>query len=156
MTHEIRPPHATYEDADLIMNLYDLRREEKLRKAREWYLSEFNANSVKEFVEKYPPGSEQNAYYRMVTSYWDMAAAFLVQGIVHEELFLQSSGELLVVWEKTRALVEDFRSCMKNPLIACNLEKAAARHVAWLNQHAPSAYEAMQEWMRKQTPGQHA
>ncbi len=154
MTHETHPPHATYEDADLIMKLYDLRREEKLRKARDWYLREFNANSVKEFVEKYPPGSEESTYYRMVTSYWDMAASFLVQGIVHEELFFQSSGELLAVWEKTRALVEDFRATVKNPLIARNLEKAAARHVDWLNQRAPSAYEAMQEWMRKQSQGQ--
>ena len=139
--------HATYEDANLIMNLYDLRREEKLRKARDWFQREFGASSVKEFMEKYPPGSEQNAWYRMVVSYWEMAASFLVQSIVHEELFFESNGELLAVWEKIRPLVEEFRTCAKNPLLSRNIEKAAARHIAWLNQHAPGAYEAMQQWM---------
>lgn len=141
--------HATYEDADLIMNLYDLRREEKLRKARDWFQREFGANTVKDFMNSYPPASEENAWYRMVVSYWEMAACFLVQGIVHEELFFESNGELLAVWEKIRPLVEDFRTMMKNPLIARNLEKAAAKHIAWLNQHAPGAYEAMRQFMSK-------
>ncbi len=149
MTHGIHSPHATYEDASLLMNLYDLRREEKLRKARDWFLREFSASSVDEFMKKYPPGSEENAYYRMVVSYWEMAASFLVQSIVHEELFFQSSGELLAVWEKTRTLVEDFRRWARNPLISVNIEKAASRHISWLNQHAPGAYEAMQQWMRR-------
>jgi hypothetical protein len=141
--------HATYEDANLIMNLYDLRREEKLRKARDWFQREFSTNSVKEFMEKYPPGSEQNAWYRMVVSYWEMAASFLVQGIVHEELFFESNGELVAVWEKIRPLVEEFRTMMGNPLISRNLEKAAAKHIAWLNQHAPGAYEAIRQFMSK-------
>ncbi|HYK91748.1 MAG TPA: hypothetical protein VE398_23480 [Acidobacteriota bacterium] len=148
MVQATHAPHATYEDANLIMQLYDLRREEKLRKARDWFLREFRVDSVKEFFEKYPTGSEQNAFYRMVVGYWDMAASFLVQGIVHEELFFGSSGELLAVWERTKALVEDFRVWAKNPCISLNIEKAAARHIAWLNQRAPGAYEAMQEWMR--------
>jgi hypothetical protein len=141
--------HATYEDANLIMNLYDLRREEKLRKARDWFMREFGANSVKEFIKAYPPESEQNAWYRMVVGYWEMAASFLVQGIVHEELFFESNGELVAVWGKIKPLVEDFRVTMKNPLILRNLEKAAAKHIAWLNQHAPGAYEAMQQFMNK-------
>ncbi len=142
--------HATYEDATLMMNLYDLRREEKLRKARDWFLREFSANSVKEFMEKYPPGSEPNAWYRMVVGYWDMAASFLVQGIVHEELFIESSGELLVVWEKTRTLLQDFRVWSKNPLLLRNIEKVAAKRIAWLNQNAPGAYETFLERMRNQ------
>jgi hypothetical protein len=145
MTHAT---HATYEDANLLMNLYDLRREEKLRKARDWFAREFSASSAKEFIEKYPPGSEQNAWYRMVVSYWEMAAAFVVQGVVHEELFFQTNGELLAVWERTRALVEDFRVRMKNPMISSNLEKAAAKQIERLNQHAPGAYEVMVEWIR--------
>ncbi len=149
MYHSTHAPQATYEDADLIMRLYDLRREEKLRKAREWFQREFSASTVKEFMEKYPPGSEQNAWYRMVVSYWEMAASFLVQGIVHEELFFQSSGEMLGVWEKVKPSVEEFRTSRKNPMILRNLEEAAGKHIAWMNQHAPGAYEAMQEWMRK-------
>lgn len=149
MIHTTRTPHATYEDASLIMNLYDLRREEKLRKARDWFQREFHASSVKEFMEKYPPGSEQNAWFRMVVSYWEMAGSFLVQGIVHEELFFISNGELVAVWEKIKPLVEEFRATMKNPLISLNLEKAAAKHIAWLNQQAPEAYEVLQQAMSK-------
>ncbi len=150
MIHAANAPHATYEDANLIMNLYDLRREEKLRKARDWFLREFSATSVKEFMDKYPPGSEPNAWYRMVIGYWDMAASFLVQGIVHEELFLDSTGELLAVWERTRTLAQDFRAWSKNPMLLRNLEKAANKRIAWLHQNAPGAYETLLERMRKQ------
>jgi hypothetical protein len=97
--------HATYEDASLILRLYELRREEKLRKAREWFLREFKVTSAQELEKKYPYGSEENAYYRMVVSYWDMAASFLVQEIVHDELFFSSNGELLAVWEKIKPFV---------------------------------------------------
>ena len=140
--------HATYEDAALIMKLYELRREEKLRKARDWFQREFKASSVREVEEKYPYGSEENAYIRMVASYWEMAASFLVQEIVHEELFFTSNGELLGVWEKLKPFIEDLRKAMSNPLAHKNLEKAAERHRAWLQQNAPGAYEAMQTRMK--------
>ncbi len=135
--------HATYEDASLILNLYELRREEKLRKARDWFAREFKASSVREVEEKYPFGSEENAYMRMVVSYWEMAASFLVQEIVHEELFFTSNGELLAVWEKIKPFVEDVRKAYSNPLAYRNIEKAAQRQIAWMQHNAPGAYEAM-------------
>ena len=134
--------HATYEDASLVLRLYELRREEKLRKAREWFLRDFKATSARELEQKYPYGSEENAYYRMVVSYWDMAASFLVQEIVHDELFFSSNGELLAVWEKIKPFVEELRTAIKNPLAFRNLEKAAARHIGWMQANAPGAYEA--------------
>ena len=81
---------ATYQDAQLLLSLYDLRREERLRAARAWFTGNFSAGSLAEALEKYPPGSDQNAYYRMVGTYWDMAASFVVRGVLHEELFLTS------------------------------------------------------------------
>lgn len=140
--------HATYEDAALIMRLYELRREEKLRKARDWFQHEFKASSVREIEEKYPYGSEENAYMRMVASYWEMAASFLVEEIVHEELFFTSGGEMLGVWEKLKPVAEELRKVFNNPLVYKNLEKAAAKHVAWLQQNAPGAYESMQARMK--------
>jgi hypothetical protein len=92
-------PHATYQDADLLLKLYDMRREEKLRAARAWFTRDFSAQSFSEALDKYPPGSEHNAYFRMVATYWDMAAAFVVRGILHEELFFDTSNEMLIVWE---------------------------------------------------------
>jgi hypothetical protein len=133
----------TYDDAELILKLYDLRREERLRVARAWFVSNFSARSVSEVMEKYPPGSDQNAYYRMVSTYWDMAASFVVRGIVHEELFFDSSGELLAVWEKMKDLVADLRAVRKNPILYKNLEKGANQYIAWLNRQAPEAYEGI-------------
>jgi hypothetical protein len=133
---------ATYEDANLILRLYELRREEKLRRARDWFSWEFTAKTPEELLQKYPPGSEENTYYRMVVSYWDMASSFLVRGIVHEELFFETCGEALAVWEKVRPFIAGLRATLKNPVFLRNLEKAVARHIAWLNQNAPGAYEA--------------
>lgn len=140
--------HATYEDASLVLKLYELRREDKLRKARDWFLREFKASSVKEYEEKYPYGTEENAYVRMVTSYWEMAASFLSQEVIHEELFFTSCGEMLMVWEKVKLLAQDLRKTYSNPLMYRNMEKAAAKHLAWLQQNAPGAYESLQARMK--------
>src|SRR5688572_4047333 len=137
-------PQATYQDAELILKLYEMRREEKLRTARAWFTGNFFAQSLSESIEKYPPGSDHNAYIRMVTSYSDMAASFVVRGIVHEELFFENNSELLFVWERSKVLVEDFRRIRKNPMYLRNLEKVATKHIQWLNQNAPGAYESFQ------------
>src|SRR5262245_5044297 len=100
----------TYEDAELVLKLYDLRREERLRNARAWFVGNFSARSLAEAMEKYPPGSDPNAYMRMVASYWDMAASFVVRGILHEELFFESSAEMLLVWEKMKDFIADTRT----------------------------------------------
>jgi hypothetical protein len=144
-------PQATYEDANLIMKLYELRREEKLRKARDWFIREFSASSLQDFMEKHPAGTEENAHFRMVVSYWDMAASFLVHGIVHDELFFETGGEALAVWEKVRPFISEMRAYAKNPLVLRNLEKAAARRIAWMSQNAPEAYETFlaQRGLRK-------
>jgi len=137
-------PQATYQDAEVIMKLYEMRREERMRAARAWFTANFSAQTVGELIEKYPPGSDHNAYFRMVTSYWDMAASFVVRGIIHEELFFENNTEMLFVWERIKALAEDFRRVRKNPLMFRNLERAATKHILWLNQNAPGAHEAFQ------------
>src|SRR5438552_11713775 len=91
---------ATYEDANLILRLYDLRREEKLRAARKWFGSIAPIESREEFLKRCPAGSDENAYFRMVTTYWEMAAAFVSNGILNRDLFYRSNNmELLFVWE---------------------------------------------------------
>ena len=134
---------ATYQDADLILKLYDMRRDDRLRAARAWFIGNFSAGSMAELMEKYPPGTDHNAYFRMVASYWDMAASFVVRGILHEDLFFESSGEMLIVWEKTKELMTDMRRVRKNPLLFRNLEKAATRQIEWLNKQAPDAYDGI-------------
>ena len=133
----------TYEDAELLLKLYDLRREERLRVARAWFIGNFSARTLAEAVEKYPAGSDQNAYYRMVGTYWDMAASFVVRGILHEELFFEASGEMLAVWEKMQDFIFDLRTVRKNPALYRNLEKGAIKYIAWLDHQAPEAYEGL-------------
>ena len=70
-TSQMQRP-ATHEDANLILRLYDLRREEKLRQARDWFFKNFHARNIEEFGKLCPHGSQEHAYHRMVTSYWDM------------------------------------------------------------------------------------
>jgi hypothetical protein len=136
-------PHATYQDADLIMKLYDMRREERLRAARAWFLGNVNVKSAAEVMEKFPPGSDHNAYFRMVLGYWDMAASFVARGVVHEELFFENSTEMIAVWERSKGFIEDFRQVRGNPLFFQNLEKAAKKYIEWLNKQAPGAHEGL-------------
>jgi hypothetical protein len=134
---------ATYNDAELILKLYDMRREERMRAARAWFIANFAANSLSEALEKYPLGSDHNAYYRMVGTYWDMAASFVVRGILHEELFFENSGEMLFVWERMKNFIADMRNVRKNPMLYRNLEKAATRYIEWLNRNSPGAHEGI-------------
>ena len=136
---------ATYEDAQLVLRLYELRREEKMRTARAWFTGTFSANTLQEMNAQCALGTEENAYFRMVLSYWDMAAAFVTQGIVNEGLFIQVSGEGLFVWEKVRPFVEDLRASIKNPLFLRNLEEVALKQIDYMKENAPGAYEAFQE-----------
>jgi hypothetical protein len=137
-------PQATYQDAELVLKLYEMRREERLRAARAWFVTNFKVQSLAEVMEKFPPGSDNNAYFRMVTSYWEMAASFVVRGVLHEELFFENNTEMLLVWERAKVFVGEFRAARKNPLYLRNLEKAAERYVQWLNTNAPGAYETFQ------------
>ena len=69
--------HATYDDVNLMLRLYDMRREEKMRAARNWFVANFKPKSMTEFNHLCPPGSEQNAMARQVSSYWDMVSSFI-------------------------------------------------------------------------------
>jgi hypothetical protein len=129
MTSKVQRP-ATHEDANLLLRLYELRREERLRKAREWFMKNFRASTMEEFQKLCPLGSEENAFYRMVVSYWDMAASFVTAGILHQQLFTQNSRELLFVWERIRDIAPALRESFQNSNIARNLETVANAMVA--------------------------
>jgi hypothetical protein len=84
---------ATYDDVNLICRLYEMRRDARLRAAREWFLSKFKPGSVEEIGVLAPGGSEENAYFRMVVTYWEMVASFVTAGVLNQELFFQSGQE---------------------------------------------------------------
>jgi hypothetical protein len=133
---------ATYDDAKLLMELYEMRREPRLREARRWFTASFKVKTYEELIALCPPGSEPNASYRMVTTYWEMVASFITSGILHEELFFQSGRELLLCWERVRDVVPQVRAQLKNPIEWKNLETVATAYITWWNAAAPGAYDA--------------
>jgi len=140
---------ATYEDANLILRLYELRREDKMRKARAWFQESFTASTVEEFQAQCPPGSEGDAYFRMLVTYWDMAASFVTSGVMHRDLFLESGRELLYVWEKAKFLVPAWRAFVGDPNFLLSLEKLAQAAIAYMNRANPDAYETWKASMLK-------
>lgn len=132
----------TYEDANLILKLYDLRREETLREARKWMGSIPAFTSREQWLAACPPGSQENAYFRMVTTYWDMAASFVANGVLNAELFFRSNNlEMLYVWQKASGIIAETRKVQKNELYLLNLEKVATTYIEFLGQTSPGYYE---------------
>ena len=139
---------ATYDDVNLILRLYEMRREDRLREARKWFTGSFKAKSYDEFIALCAPGSEPNASYRMVTTYWEMVASFLNSGVLNAELFYQSGRELLFVWERVKDIVPTVREKMGHTREFRNLEDAAAAYITWWNHTAPGAYDAFSKRVR--------
>lgn len=135
---------ATHDDANLILRLYELRREDKMRQARAWFVANFYPASTAEYFEICPPGSEQNAWARMVLTYWEMVASFVDSGVLNDELFFQSGQELLLTWIRLRPLVQDWRTTMGNPKTYKNIEAVGERYIQYWQQHMPGAFEGFQ------------
>jgi hypothetical protein len=138
----------TYDDVNLVLKLYDMRREPRMREARRWFTGSFKAKSLDDFNALCPAGSEQHASYRMVTTYWEMVASFVTSGVLNDELFFQTGRELLFCWERVRDLIPHVRELYKNPIELRNLEAAAKVYTKWWNKQAPGAYEAFSKRIR--------
>jgi hypothetical protein len=106
--------------AELIMKLYDLRRESVMREARNWFFT-FSPESVED-IQRAGMG-EHSAYYRMVTSYWDMACSFVNHGAIDPEMFYDANGEHVVVFAKLQPFLEQLRATI-SPNYMLHLEKA--------------------------------
>ena len=132
----------TYDDANLILRLYELRREERLRKARAWFTAQFKVKSWDELQKLAPPGTDENASYRMVVTYWDMVASFITSGVLNKELFFQSGRELLLVWERMRDLLPEVRQRHKDPLLWSHLEAVGNEFAAYFKGRSGEGYEA--------------
>jgi hypothetical protein len=129
----------TREDVDLLLRLYEMRREETMRKARKFMIEEFYAENGQEFLAKYPPGSEKNAWFRQATSYWDMVGVFIRKGLLNRDLLFETSAEFHIFWEKARATVQDIRKSRNLPFYMKGLEDLATQHKAFLEERAPGS-----------------
>lgn len=138
---------ATFEDANLILRLYEVRREEKLREARQWFASEFRPQTFDDIKALLMPDHPGNTAFRMVISYWDMASSFAVRGPLRAELLLESSGELIGVWALVEPFIADLRELVKLPEFLRNLE-AIIQMVDW----APHRVKWIQARLAAQKP----
>jgi hypothetical protein len=112
------------EDAHLILKLYDLRRETVMREARNWFFT-FNPTSIQDFVEVLM--GEHSGHYRMVISYWDMAASMVNQGAIDEELFNASGGEIVFIYAKIAKFIPELRAFFGAPELLQNMETLVRR-----------------------------
>jgi hypothetical protein len=136
---------VTHEQANLLLRIYELRREPRMRQARAWFANQFEANTPQELNSKYPMGSEESASLRMVISYWEMAAGLVNRGLMDDEMFFENSMEAWVVWERVKTLVPAQREATKNPTYLAQLEKWVKRFEEWREQTAPGAMEAFRQ-----------
>ena len=132
----------TYDDANLILRLYEMRREDRMREARAWFTAHFRPKAWEQLAGLVPPGSVENASYRMVISYWDMVASFVVTGVLNKELFFQSGRELLVVFERMRGVLPGIRDSYKDPSYMANLERVGLEYADYMRAQSPDAYDA--------------
>ena len=130
------------ESADLILKLYDLRREPKMREARNW-IFQFNPTSVEDYWNTMMD-PQVGGYLRMVTSYWDMAASFVNHGVIDAEMFNDTVGEHIFVFAKIEPFLADLREKFENPKAFAHLEK-----VIYDQTDGRERVAKTQEWIKK-------
>ncbi len=140
---------VTHEHADLLLKLYEVRREPRLRQARQWMMTSFTAQNFEEVKAQCPPGSDGDAFLRMTLSYWDMCANMVNRGLIDEEFFFESTGEQYVIWSKVQPVVAEIRALFKNPHFLAPLEEHCKRLEAWREKRAPGSNEALKGYIQQ-------
>jgi hypothetical protein len=116
-----------------------MRREEKLRAARTWFVTNFKPKNMEEMAKLAGPGSDGNANFRQAISYWEMVASFVTAGVLNEELLFQNTRELLLFWLRIKPVVKEVREVQKDPSAWKNLETVAESYAKYMG---PEAFEA--------------
>jgi hypothetical protein len=145
-TMETKPTH---EQAELHLKVYDLRREARLRQARDWFFKNYIVNKFEDAMRIAAPGTESGAFAGMVIGYWEQACALLNYGLLHEDLFFETSGEFFGVWELVKPIVPQAREQFVDKHFLAHLEKAAQRYEAWVERRAPGHVAAMRQFMQQ-------
>lgn len=131
------------ESADLILKLYDLRREATMREARNWFGGFFPESAQDIMQAVMNPAT--SGYYRMVVSYWDMAASFVNHGAIEEDIFIDSQSEYFMVFAKIEPFLAEMREATGYPNMLAHLEKLAMRQPDAKERLAKSR-ESMKRW----------
>jgi hypothetical protein len=138
----------TYEQAQLHLQVYDQRREARLREARDWFFKHYIVDTLDDAMRIASPGTEAGAFAMMVFTYWEQACALLDYGLLHEDLFFETSGEFFGVWERVKPIIHEGRERFANKQFLAHLEKAAERYESWSEQRMPGHVAAMRQMMK--------
>jgi len=139
----------THEQAQLHLQIYEMRREARLREGRDWFFKNYHVENLDDAMRIAAPGTEGGAFAAMVLSYWEQACALLNYGLLHEDLFFETSGEFFGVWELVKATVPGARERFKMNGYLAHMEKAAKRYEAWCETRSPGHIAAMREFMKQ-------
>ena len=143
------------QDALVIIELYKLRCEPLMRKARAWFVSEFAPQSGRQIVELMLSGQEESAYYRMVTSYWESTASLVNNGGVDERLFLDANTEHVVVFAKLQPFIDEVRQTIGEPDYLAHLERLVLK-VPNLEKKLENRRSLLRSWARAKAGGNQA
>ncbi|HWY03187.1 MAG TPA: hypothetical protein VNX60_05925 [Candidatus Acidoferrum sp.] len=139
----------THEQAQLQLQLFEQRREARLREARDWFWKNYIVENADDAMRVAGPGTEGGTFAMMVLGYWEQTCAMLNYGLLHEDLFFETTGEFFGVWESAKAIVPQMRERFQNKLFLGHLEKAAQRYEAWVEKRSPGHVAAMRQMMKQ-------
>jgi len=139
----------THEQAQLHMQIYEQRRDARLRQARDWFFKNYVAENIDDAMRIAAPGTEGGTFAMMVLTYWDQACAMLNYGLLHEDLFFETTGEFFGVWESAKVVVPQIRERFQNQHFLGHLERAAHRYEAWIEKRSPGHLAAMRQMMKQ-------
>lgn len=137
---------VSHEQVDLMLRVYELRREPRLRQARDWFVRNFHPQTL---AERTSLTAEEDASVRMVASYWNMVTGLVLRGMIDEELFFENNAEFWIVWDRLKPISNDVRTLFKNPHVWESLEKLSVRYEHWRERNAPGSIAAARERMQK-------
>jgi hypothetical protein len=145
-TTTVKPTH---EQAQLHLQVFEMRREARLRQARDWFFKNYFAESVEDAMRIAAPGTEGGTNFMMVLGYWEQACALLNYGLLHEDLFFETSGEFFGVWERVKPTLQQSRELWKYQQFLAHLEQAAIRYEKWIEGRSPGHLNTMREFMKQ-------
>jgi len=117
----------TDDDAELMLHLYEIRRDPELRRARQWFLTEFKATDWSHIKSGYLKFGDEDRWFRMTTSYWEMVGSMVNREVLHPEMFFDHTGEDIVTWERCKPWVAGARADIR-PSYLFQFERMVAAH----------------------------
>lgn len=138
-------------EAELILHLYDLRREAEMRKARHWWMADFWPHNADDFTKvAFAAGTQENNWLRQVGGYWGMAAAFVLNGALSEELFLRPSvsGEMFMMYGKVQPFIKELREKLGDEEVFLDVEKVITR-TRWGRERLKFILKRLEQWRER-------